>query len=253
MLTQSQIKFVRSLHQKKFREEHRQFITEGTTLVKELLQSDHPVEALYASKNWMEENRDAAEKRNIRIFEASEKDLERISCLTTPNQVLAVLNIPEERKIAVEKNDGLILLFDHISDPGNLGTIIRTADWFGIRNIFCSLDCVELYNPKVIQATMGSFLRVNINYIDPEKILSEIKGRRPVYGAFMQGEAVEELKKNNNACIIIGSESKGISKELEHFIDKRISIPSGYSETQPGAESLNVTIATGIICYEFTR
>jgi RNA methyltransferase, TrmH family len=253
MITQSQIKHVRSLHMKKFRDEHRQYIAEGPKIIGELIACKHPIVYLFARKEWVENNQAMLSATKAEIIEVNEKELSRISCLTTPNQVLAVLKIPETSEISDNSLKGVVLILDQISDPGNLGTIIRTADWFGIKDIICSENCVDLYNPKVIQATMGSFLRVNIYYSDLEKTLQELKEKRKIYGAYMHGNELDKVEKVKDPVIIIGSESKGISSNLEKYIHHTIAIPSRNITEIHHAESLNASVAAALICYEFTK
>ena len=243
MISINQKKFVNSLKQKKFRTEQGLFIVEGVKLVQELLQSHYQISVIYATKNWIENN---GEIRSCKVTEVSEKELQRISSLTTSNEVLAVV---EQKKLQlVDLNSQLNIAIDKIQDPGNLGTIIRTADWFGIQNIICSEDTVDLYNPKVLQATMGSFFRMNIIYTDLAKFFSE-NSALSIYGALLDGENIYQKKLNpEGAILLMGNESKGISKTIEPLITEKISIPNFGK-----AESLNVATATGIICSEFKR
>ncbi|MFH0867216.1 MAG: RNA methyltransferase [Bacteroidota bacterium] len=253
MITQSLIKHIRSLRMKKFRDEHRQYIAEGPKIIGELLECKHPVVFLLARKEWIENNQAILVTCNAEIIGVNEKELSKISCLSAPNQVLAVLNIPDSIELSFDNYKGITLVLDQISGPGNLGTIIRTADWFGIKNIICSGNCVELYNPKVIQATMGSFLRVNIFYSDLEKILLKIQGKVNVYGTYTDGIELHKTKKEKNSFIIIGNESKGISSGLEKYINSKIAIPVRSKGDALHAESLNASVAAALICYEFTK
>jgi RNA methyltransferase, TrmH family len=253
MITQNQIKHVRSLHMKKFRDEHRQYIAEGPKIIGELITSKHPFVSLFARKEWIENNQALLASCGTEVIVVNEKELSRISCFTTPNQVLAVLRFPETYEISEENLKGVVLVLDQISGPGNLGTIIRTADWFGIKNIVCSESCVDMYNPKVIQASMGSFLRVEILYADIEKTLQELNGKRKIYGAYTHGTELDKIEKVKDPVIIIGSESKGISSCLEKYIHHKIVIPSRNNKVNDHAESLNASVAAALICYEFTR
>jgi RNA methyltransferase, TrmH family len=253
MITQSQIKFVRSLHQKKFRDENRQFIAEGPKIIGELLHSELPVVSLFARKEWIEKNQEIAAGEKYSLTEVNEKELSRISNLTNPNQVLAVLNIPEQMNLSDDHLSGTCLALDFISDPGNFGTIIRTADWFGIKTIICSENCVELYNPKVIQATMGSFTRVKVFYSELENLFQTLKGKTKIYGTYTKGVELSKTEKNRNSLIIIGNESKGISPSLEEYIDVKVAIPSQNNSGGNYAESLNASIAAALMCYEFTK
>lgn len=253
MITQNQIKFIRSLHQKKFRDEHRQYIVEGPKIIGELLQTDIPIISLFARKTWIEKNQKIISDKNIDVLEISENEHSRISNLTAPNQVLAVMDIPEPIEINEKDFNGIILALDQISDPGNLGTIIRTADWFGIKTIFCSDNCVELYNPKVIQATMGSYIRLNIIYSCLDKIFQKTQGKMTIYGAYTKGEALHKIEKKKNSILIIGNESKGISSDLEKYIQFKVAIPSLHIQGTDHAESLNASVAAALMCYEFTK
>jgi len=240
MITNHQKKFIVSLKQKKFRTQHNSFVVEGIKMVNELLQSDYEVETLFATQPWFNNySWDNAE-------EISEKELSSISSLKTPNQVLAVA---KKKETSLPPSfEELTIALDNVQDPGNLGTIIRTADWFGVKNVICSEDCVDVYNPKVIQATMGSFCRVNVvcaNLIDFFSQNNDVT----VYGSFIDGENIYKKKiSKNESILLMGNESKGISKELQPYIKEWISIPRIGQ-----AESLNVSVATSILCAEFYR
>ena len=240
MLSISQKKFVNSLKQKKFRTEHNSFIIEGVKMLEELLHSDYEVETIYATSSWINNN------SGVDCIEISVKELNSISSLKTPNEVLAVVQQKEVQLIDLPSQ--LNIALDKIQDPGNFGTIIRTADWFGIQNIICSDNSVDVYNPKVLQATMGSFFRMNIIYTDLSKFLSENK-ELTIYGALLDGENVYQKELNSKGSILLmGNESKGISEELIPFITDKISIPKFGN-----AESLNVATATAIFCSEYKR
>ncbi|MEI6456761.1 MAG: RNA methyltransferase [bacterium] len=252
MLSQNQIKHITSLKSKKFREEYRQFIAEGHKLVTDLMESPFSFSGIYASAEWIVGNLKAIQARNIPSFETTPREMERISALSNPSNVLAVLEIPSPSPgpspVGEGKGVGLSLALDDIRDPGNMGTIIRTADWFGIGTIICSGSCVDLYNPKVVQATMGSITRVRVFYEDLEKYLAEIKGPAPIYGAFLEGEDLYTATLSAGGIILIGNEAHGISPALEKLVTRKISIPS-YGK----AESLNASVAAAVICAEFRR
>jgi TrmH family RNA methyltransferase len=240
MLSINQKKYVNSLKQKKFRTQHNSFVVEGVKLIDELLYSGYKIEAIYATTTWIEKN------PTIDCIEISEKELNSISSLKTPNQIIAVVK-QQENQLA-DVNSDLTIALDKIQDPGNLGTIIRTADWFGVKNIVCSEDTVDIYNPKVIQATMGSFFRVNIIYTNLSEFFSNNKDLT-VYGALLEGDNVYKTElKSKGAVLLMGNESKGISKEIIPFVTDKISIPKFGK-----AESLNVATATAIICSECRR
>ena len=239
MLVKQKIKYIQTLGQKKFREKEGLFIAEGPKLVKELLEADAiAVKEVYALNEWVYNN--PLLPANIILTEISEQELEKISQLTTPNQVVAIVQQFDTGNIITAK-DQITLALDTVQDPGNLGTIVRIADWFGIKQIVCSLDSADMYNTKVVQSTMGSIARVKIIYTD----LNEWLGTQeniPIYAASLQGENIASIKKINEGIIIIGNESRGISEEIMKLATIRITIPA-----KGKAESLNAAVATGII------
>jgi TrmH family RNA methyltransferase len=239
MLSKSKIKYIQTLGQKKFREEEGFFIAEGPKLVKELL--DFPgvnIEGIYALKEWISNNEKAGD--TAPVTEITGQELGRISQLSTPNSVLAVVQQFEPNPDINTKGQ-IILALDGIQDPGNLGTIIRTADWFDIRNIVCSPDCADLYNPKVVQSTMGSIARVNLIYTDLWEWLSG-QENIPIYATALEGEDITGMKGIEEGVIITGNESKGISSEILNLANTKITIPR-----KGNAESLNAAVATGIV------
>jgi len=239
MLVKSQIKLIRSLQQKKYRNQHGLFFVEGKKTVDELLASDFKAHSVFSDDASFFNSSDD-------IFsEISSNDLKQISFLKNPNGVLGLFHIPESKK--VDFTDWIVAL-DDVRDPGNLGTIIRLCDWFGIRNLVCSKNTVDCFNPKVLQATMGSISRVNITYVDLAAFLTESKS--PIYGAFMNGESVYECKLPEKGIIILGNEGKGISTEIHSLTNQKISIPQFGSKT---TESLNVATATAILLNEIRR
>ena len=240
MVSKNQIKLITSLQQKKYRNANKLFFAEGVKGIEELLESNFELEHLYTTQN----NFDAVSKEKKTII--SENDLKKISALASPNSCLAIFKMPEE-KVIIEK--GLILALDSIRDPGNLGTILRLCDWFGIQQVLCSKETVDLFNPKVVQATMGSIARVNLNYIDLNKFLQQTK--LPIYGTFMDGENIYKSSLSQDGIIIMGNEANGISEELEKLVQNRITIPR-FGEVQK-TESLNVATATAIVLSEFRR
>ena len=243
MLSKSQIKLITSLKQKKYRQQHGFFVVEGIKTIKELLQSNWVLHALYTTESFNNSANPDNYRDEVLI---SETDLKRISFLTTPNKALAVFKIPES--IPIDHN-GLILALDSIRDPGNLGTIIRLCDWFGVKDLVCSKETVDCFNPKVIQATMGSITRVNISYVDLVAFIKE--SEMPIYGAFMEGEMLYTKKLSPKAILVMGNEANGVSKEVEALINEKISIPR-FGDLQ-ATESLNVATATAIILSEFRR
>ena len=234
MLSRSESKYIQTLSHKKQRDAEGLFIVEGKKLVKELLNSDYKISKIYALQSWVDNN-----KTSINTIVVSDGELQKISNLQTANEVLVVVKIPDENAL-LKFESTITIALDGIQDPGNLGTIIRIADWFGISQIICSNDCVELYNPKVIQSTMGSFIRVNVNYADLKECLN--KTNIPIYGALLNGEDVTKMVKPKEGILLIGNESKGIRENILPLITNKISI-----KKMGGAESLNAAVATGII------
>lgn len=245
-MTSAEIKEIRRLAQKKFREETGSFIVEGTKSVLDLLHSKLAVQAVYALSGWLEEHKSLL--FNVVTEQVPESELARISCLTTPQDVLAVATRPETTLSDIDF-DSTLLVLDGIRDPGNMGTIVRTADWFGIRQVACSPDCVELTNPKVVQATMGSFTRVKVVYTDLPLMLSSGRVQGNIYGAYMDGEPLKETSFGAGDVIVIGSEGSGISPAVSARVTRRISIPAGIRDGER-AESLNASIAAAIVMYE---
>lgn len=248
MLSKNQIRFIKSLQQKKFRTQHACFSVEGPKMVDELLRSAFTMRNVFGTSDWIDHHKKNYSLKD-KLVEISEKDLSRISSLKTPNQVLAVVDIPE--RIATRTGDlsGLVLALDGINDPGNLGTIIRIADWFGIGQIICSEDTVDVYNPKAVQASMGSLFRVQVVYTDLAEFLKNPGLKLPKFGAVMDGENIYNKKLPAEGLLVIGSESHGIRPETASAIDTGLTIPA----SGPATESLNAAVATGIICSEFRR
>ncbi|EGV44139.1 RNA methyltransferase [Bizionia argentinensis JUB59] len=238
MLSKNQIKLLARLKQKKFRQEQGLFVAEGIKTIQELLNSTLILHQLYTVKSF---NLDAELETLI-----DEKELKKISFLKTPNQALAVFKIPDEKDLPKK---GFVLALDDVRDPGNLGTIIRLCDWFGISNLVCSEQTVDCFNPKVIQATMGSITRVQVSYTDLNTYLNDTT--LPVYGAFMDGKNVYTESLVSEGVLVMGNEANGISEDIEKHITKRISIPR-FGEIQ-ATESLNVATATAILLSEFRR
>lgn len=240
MVSKNQIKLITSLQQKKYRKQEQLFFAEGVKVVQELLQSNFELQDLFTTKQ------DFLTVSKDKVHAISEAELKKISALTTPNTCLAVFKIPKAKEM-IEK--GLIVALDDVRDPGNLGTIIRLCDWFGIETLFCSEESVDIYNPKVVQATMGSISRVNVVYGNLETFLSQTK--LPVFGTFMDGKNIYQEKLPNEGIIIMGNEANGISASVEKLVSERIAIPR-FGNLQV-TESLNVATATAIILSEFKR
>ena len=239
MVTKSELKYIQSLSDKKVRLETGCFIAEGVKLVGEMIAAGYPLKAVYAIDSW-ESPDDTLEVTRIEAFE-----LEKMSMLQTPNQVLAVAMMPQKKE-TLNLAGPLTIVLDGIQDPGNMGTIIRTADWFGITQIVASEDTVDVYNPKVIGATMGSFMRVSVTYKNLADWMPTVK--LPVYGALLEGENVFTTKAPNGGLLVIGSEGKGIRENILDLITHPVTIPK-----IGDAESLNAGIAAGIIVAQLTR
>jgi len=239
MVTKSELKYIQSLSDKKVRLETGCFIAEGVKMVGEMIAAGYPLKAVYALDSW-ESPDTSLEVTRIEAFE-----LEKMSMLQTPNQVLAVAMMPHKKEV-LNLEGPLTIVLDGIQDPGNMGTIIRTADWFGITQIVASEDTVDVYNPKVIGSTMGSFMRVQVSYKNLAAWLPTIK--LPVYGALLEGENVFTIKSPQKGLLVIGSEGKGIRENIIDFVTHPVTIPK-IGE----AESLNAGIAAGIIVAQLTR
>ena len=238
MVSRSQLKYIQSLGQKKYRDEEEVFVAEGPKLVKELIESKNAeLMQIYALNEWIEDNKDLL--RSVNVTAINETELERTSQLKTPNKVIAIVKKFEVNEPGIKERISLVL--DTIRDPGNLGTIIRIADWFGVSQIICSTDCADMYNSKVVQATMGSIARVNVFYTDLPVWLEQRSGVR-IYAAMLEGKDVTKMSTIKEGLIIIGNESMGINKEVLQYSNEKISIPRKGS-----AESLNAAVATGII------
>lgn len=238
MLTKSQIKLITSLKQKKFRTQHQLFVVEGIKVVQEFLNSDYELDAIFAVD-------DHFSQYNEKFTKVDSKELAKISGFSTPNKVLATFKIPSS--FAVNWS-ALVVALDDINDPGNLGTIIRLCDWFGIENLVCSEATVDCYNPKVVQASMGSHTRVNISYIN---LKNNLPAASNCMGTFMDGESIYEQNLPKTGVIVLGNEANGISEEIEALMQTRLSIPRFGSIKQ--TESLNVANAAAIILSEFKR
>lgn len=243
-VTNGIIKWVHSLAQKKNRDNERCFVAEGTKCVLDTLGAFR-LRGLFCTENWLRTH-------NIEDADVvSSSQIERMSMLKTPTEVIAVYEMPDYDVDLSETVRNLNLALDNVQDPGNLGTIIRIADWFGINDIYCSVDTVDVYNPKVVQATMGAISRVRVHYCDLPGLFGTLK-EVPVFGTFLDGDSIYEEKLGSNGFIVMGNEGKGISPEVEKYVDKRLLIPS-YPVGVVTSESLNVGMATAIVVSEFRR
>ncbi|WP_267739751.1 TrmH family RNA methyltransferase [Myroides injenensis] len=241
MVTKNQIKLIKSLHQKKNRKEFQLFIAEGIKVIDELLKSSIELDHIYAIEPL--ELGVSTSKFTI----VSSDDLKKMSALSSPSNCLAVFKIPKQKEVDY---NNLIVALDDVRDPGNLGTIIRLCDWFGIEDIICSKETVDIYNPKVVQATMGSIARVNIIYGDLSSLIKSANDL-PVFGTFLDGKNIYTEVLPSQGIIIMGNEANGISNEIESLVNNRITIPR-FGKLQQ-TESLNVAMATSIVLSEFKR
>jgi TrmH family RNA methyltransferase len=244
MLSKAQVKYIQSLGQKKFRDESGQFLVEGTKIIKELIvEQPQLIKAVYALPAWISANEQLLQSAQIMADEASEQDMEKISGLPSPSEVIAIMIKPV---LKIPEGKGIILLLDGIQDPGNLGTIIRTADWFGVKQIVCGWGTADCYNPKVVQSTMGSVFRVNIIYEDI-KVFIAAYPKLPVVASSLDGKPIHKASKPKDMLLVIGNESKGVQKSIEELATNKVLIP-GFGK----AESLNAAVATGILLHHFT-
>ncbi len=245
-LNKSQIKLIKSLHQKKYRQLHQLFLLEGEKLVNEVLRDKPEIVEWIIIRKY----HSLLFNKTLKVYELDEKIYDSLSNLISPPSVMAVCRyLSTEDEIIVDLKNNFSFYLDSINDPGNLGTIIRLCDWFGVKQIFCSSDTVDIYNPKVIQASKGSFLRVSVMYIDINNLLGKLDHDINIYGANMNAQSVYMVKEKNG-LIVLGNESNGISNNVKSKIKEYISIPKNRKSK---AESLNVSIAAGIIANEFSR
>jgi TrmH family RNA methyltransferase len=245
MLSKSQIGFIKSLHQKKYRKEHGIFIIEGIKSIVEFFPSDYQIHSVYILPQY--QSLLPKLPANIKLFEVTSAELDKISTLQAPQGILALVHIPESAAIdqAVLRNR-FSLVLDGVQDPGNLGTIIRTADWFGFKHVICSSNTVEVYNPKTVQATMGSLCRVNVSYHELHALLKDLD--LPVFGAMLDGSSLYQTNWGNEGLVILGNEGQGISREIVNLISHPVTIPKvGH------AESLNVAVSAAIFCADISR
>ena len=247
MLSKNKIKYIHSLELKKNRKKEGVFVAEGHKLVGDLLPHFH-CRLILATTTWLEEHHDIQADE---IIEITPEELVKASLLKTPQEVLAIFEQPQYDYTTDVIKNSLCLALDDIQDPGNLGTIIRLADWFGIEHIFCSQGTVDVYNSKVIQATMGALARVKVHYCNLPELISSLKNV-PVYGTFLDGENIYNKPLSENGLIIMGNEGNGVSKEVSQLINNKLYIPN-YPSGRTTSESLNVAIATAVVCAEFRR
>jgi TrmH family RNA methyltransferase len=251
MLSKNRLRDLLQLHQKKHREQDGLFLAEGAKIIPELLHSNFPINEIFALQNWVDLNQAMLSKRSIPVRVITQQDLERLSQLQNPQEVIALCSKHNDEHILL-KSGALYLFLDSIRDPGNMGTIMRLADWFGIDAIFASNDCVEWTNPKVIQASMGSFIRMRPPYVDAASFLKDSSLVCPVYATDLEGENIYKSSFKPEGLLIISNEAHGLNPELEKWVNKKIHIPAAPKEGGM-AESLNAAIAAAVVLGEFYR
>lgn len=246
MLSKAKIKFIRSLSQKKERYEQALFIAEGNKLVADTL-SSFKCRLLVATSEWLSQHNTSHCQE---VIDATPEEIAKASLMQSPQDVIAVYEMPNDEVSSSSLQGKLVLALDCVQDPGNLGTIVRIADWYGIDTILCSEGCADIYNPKTIQATMGALARVKVAYVNLPQTLATIN--KPIYGTFLDGENIYSTSLTNDAVIVMGNEGNGISKEIEALVLHKILLPP-YPANSETVESLNVAVATAITCAEFRR
>lgn len=251
MLSKNKIKLIRSLDRKKIRDQEQLFLVEGDKMVTEAIRSGHPVEMLCATERFLGSNLpvDAVHE----IIPVTDEELRKASLLQNPQNALAMIRMEENQFDASSLPGNLSLALDFIQDPGNLGTILRLADWFGIGQLLCSQDTADCYNPKVIQSSMGAIFRVKVHYLDLKKTLEKaVEAGIPVFGTFLEGKNLYQHPLSKEGILVMGNEGNGISPAIEKTVPERLFIPP-YPEGLQNSESLNVAAATAICCAEFRR
>ncbi|WP_372775284.1 TrmH family RNA methyltransferase [Mangrovibacterium sp.] len=250
MLSKNKIKYIQSLSRKKIRDTEKAFLVEGDKMVTEALESSLTVETLCATTDFLRANRRIV-SGDTEVIEATADEIRKASLLQSPQNALAIVSMPEIGFDLGVLNDKLSLALDFIQDPGNLGTIIRLADWFGIKHVICSENTVDCFNPKVIQASMGAIFRVQMHYINLPAVLGEAsQSGIPIFGAFLEGENIYKQPLSSSGILVMGNEGNGISTEVGALVSDKVHIPSFAAE---GSESLNVSMATAICLSEFRR
>ncbi len=255
MITNAQVKTITALKEKKFRERSGLFVVEGRKMTQELIKSDYEIEQIFACKEWIEDNKILVASLNKianLVVEVADRELSRISSLSTADRVICIVKQRKTNEVEWQTNEKkLVLALDDINNPGNLGTIIRMALWFGVKDIVCSKDTVDCYNPKTLQSTMGAIFHVNISYTDLTEFLFKNQ-KRNIYGTvLLNGKNIYKQQLQNDGIIVIGSESHGISDKVKRFVNNPITIPCFAPSNE--VESLNASVACGIILSEFRR
>ncbi|MCG8580771.1 MAG: RNA methyltransferase [Bacteroidales bacterium] len=252
MLSKNKQKFILSLNRKKIREQNELFVAEGHKLVIDLLGTNCQTSTIVGTNEWLNTNK-ALIPGNCEVIEAERAEIKKVSTLKSPPDVIGLF---KQNKVTLnidQLSNELCIFLDEVQDPGNLGTIVRLADWFGIKTIICSTNCADIYNPKTIQSTMGAISRVNVHYFEASYFLDAYSQLDlPIYGTFLDGNNLYEKTLSSKGLIIMGNEGKGISKEVEQYVSQRLYIPP-FPANEPSSESLNVSVATAITCAEFRR
>lgn len=250
MISKNNIKYINSLRIKKFRNHEGLFIAEGERLIDEILNSSLAIKAIYYTSEWNPPKNKAIEE----VVLINIDEMKKISGLSTPSIVFALVKIPEFEITNVNFKESLVLALDDIRDPGNLGTIIRLADWFGIDTILCSNDTVDAFSPKVIQSCMGAISRVKLIYCNLEDTLKKIQSdfKLPIFGTFLEGDDIYKINLSAKGIIVMGNEGNGISSKIERIVSQKIHIPS-FANNRSAVESLNVAMATAVVFSEFRR
>ncbi len=253
MLSQSRMRLVRSLQQDKVRAQLRLYVVEGDRMVGDYLEAKHPIEQLYVVDEWWEAQPRSAGANVGEVTRVSRAELGKLSFLATPQNAIAVVPQPGEELYPSQLLEGLSLGLEAVRDPGNLGSLLRVAAWFGASCVVCSPDCVDPYNPKVVQATMGAFLHVGVHCVSLPALLRDVAARElPVYGTVLDSESIYEAELGGHGIILFGNEARGLSEEVLPFVSRRITIPP-WTAPAPGKESLNVAVAAAVVCSEFRR
>lgn len=249
MLSKALQKRISALENKKQRKESGLFVAEGSKTVLDLMAAGLKTDKLIATPEWLQGH---TLQPGTDVVEVSNDEMRRISFQQAPQGVMGIFHQPQHQPDTSAPQQQLCLALDNVQDPGNLGTIIRIADWFGIEDIFCSVGTADIYNPKTIQATMGAIARVKVHYVDLPSFIASLKGKAPIYGTFLDGDNIYSKNLESNGLIIMGNEGNGIGKECSEYVTERLFIPN-YPVGRATSESLNVSVATAIICSEFRR
>ena len=253
MISNKQTKLILSLQKKKQRDAMSLYLIEGDKLIREYLEAGEHLAYLAAYPDWLETQPKQLLKKAETIIEVDSKELKKISSLSSPHNALAIVRMKTNKLYSEKFTDGLTIALDFVQDPGNMGTIIRVAAWFGIKNIVCSKSCVDIYSPKVIQSSMGALLATDIYYTNLESFLIDMSELKvPVYATTLDGESVYNESLSKNGIILFGNESKGISNEILPYLTKKLLVPGG-DKPAAGVESLNIATSASVICSEFKR